>query len=88
MSNKPKPSDPKKPGKGKKLVLKKEAVQELSQQELDQVAGGARTGGDRCAAQTLAPACPPEPIDTVGCAPNPDPPTIYTPGNCTPPVTD
>lgn len=86
MSDEQKPETPKQPEQGKKLALNKETVQELDEQQLDQVAGGAKTVGGRCAGQTLAPACPPEPIDTVGCAPLPDPPTLITPTNCEQPI--
>lgn len=77
MSETETPEDP-----NKKLELNKETIKELDEEELDQVAGGALgTGGGKCKAQTLAPACPPAesdlcPIPTVGCSPEPDPPTI------------
>jgi hypothetical protein len=77
MSEEQKPVEPKEPAKEKKLELNKETIKELEEEDLDKVAGGALgTRGGRCAQQTLAPACPPEPIETVGCAPLPDPPTI------------
>jgi hypothetical protein len=56
---------------GKKLELNKETVQELSDEQLDQVAGGGlKTGGGHCKQQSLAPACPAitSPCDTITCA--------------------
>jgi hypothetical protein len=56
---------------GKKLELNKETVQELSDEQLDDVAGGAlKTGGGRCKEQSIAPACPAptSPCDTITCA--------------------
>lgn len=42
----------------KKLDLNKETIKELDEAELDQVAGGALgTGGGKCKAQSLFPAC-------------------------------
>jgi hypothetical protein len=44
--------------RGKKLELNKETVQELSEGELDDVAGGAlKTGGGHCKEQSIYPAC-------------------------------
>jgi len=62
--------DPRAKKRGKKLELNKETVQELSDDQLDQVAGGAlKTGGGHCKEQSLAPACPAitSPCDTITC---------------------
>jgi hypothetical protein len=71
MSNERNPArDPKAKKRGKKLELSKETIQELSDTDLDHVAGGAlKTGGGHCKEQSLAPACPvpTSPCDTITC---------------------
>ena len=72
MGDEQKPEqEPKRKKKGKKLELNKETVQELSDAELDDVAGGAlKTGGGHCKELSLAPACAAitSPCDTITCA--------------------
>jgi natural product precursor len=68
MSDKPKKAKQK---PAKKLELNKETIQELSDEQLDDVAGGAlKTGGGHCKQQSIAPACPAPsaPCDTITCA--------------------
>ncbi len=54
----------------RKLELHKETMQELTDDQLEGVAGGAlKTGGGHCRQQSLAPACPAptSPCDTITC---------------------
>jgi hypothetical protein len=71
VGNEPKPEKQAKAKKReKKLELSKETIQDLSDADLDQAAGGAlKTGGGHCKEQSLAPACavPTSPCNTITC---------------------
>ena len=80
MGDEKKPDDKKQDKKqGKKLELNRETVQELSDQDLDKVAGGVGGKTGRCntspnvCRESADANCPP---DTAGCSPNPDPPSL------------
>ncbi|HNP74685.1 MAG TPA: class I lanthipeptide [Kouleothrix sp.] len=75
----------KKAKKGKKLALNKETVQELGDEQLEGVAGGAlKTGGGHCKEQSLYPACPGTDSCTCqSCAC----PTVFCSIGCQPTVT-